>query len=230
MVKCVAYKDLHKKIKSLREDKGITQQSMADKLSMSRVSYIAIEQGKKDILLGVFEKIARILERDMYSLLGEEGDMDKYKQMFFEFLRVGTNNEKIPKTKLAKLLYLADFAWYYDHLESMSGMVYRKMQFGPVPKDYFTLVDEMEHQGLIDILYKDDAFLLSMSRSGKKVKTDLLKKKEKELIKDISKVWKHKKTKDIVSFTHNQLPYTLCDDNEIIPYELIIQEDPEHVY
>ena len=55
--------------------------------------------------------------------------------------------EKIPKTKLAKLLYLADFAWYYEHLQSMSGMRYKKMQYGPVPNNYFALVDEAEHQG-----------------------------------------------------------------------------------
>ena len=48
------------------------------------------------------------------------------------------NDGKVPKTKLAKLLYLADFAWYYDHLKSMSGMQYRKITFGPVPDTFFS--------------------------------------------------------------------------------------------
>ena len=221
----------HKGLRELRRKNNITQQKMADELGISRASYIAIEQGKRDMYLNEIKEAARVLGKDIHTLLGDVGNAEKYKQMFFEFLRVGVGKDgKIPKTKLAKLLYLADFAWYYENLKSMSGMSYKKMQYGPVPKDYFSLVDEMEHQGLITIEQKNSAFLLSASRSGEKEKTDLLTKKEKELIHAISKKWKDENTKDIVSFTHSQLPYTLCDDGEIIPYELITQEDPEHVY
>ncbi len=34
-------------IKSLREQRGFSQQEIADKLGISRTSYIAVEQGKK---------------------------------------------------------------------------------------------------------------------------------------------------------------------------------------
>ena len=57
-----------------------------------------------------------------------------------------------------------------------------------------------------------------------------LQKKEVELITKIAKKWEDKKTREIVNFTHNQLPYKVCSPDEIIPYELIIQEDPEYVY
>lgn len=49
-------------------------------------------------------------------------------------------------------------------------------------------------------------------------------------MKKIVEKWKDKKTNEIVNFTHNQLPYALCRENEIIPYELITQEDPDLVY
>ena len=49
-------------------------------------------------------------------------------------------------------------------------------------------------------------------------------------LEKISKKWKDKNTQDIVNFTHNQLPYTICRDNEVIPYELITQEDADKVY
>ena len=221
----------HKDLRELRRKSNITQQKMADELGMSRASYIAIEQGKRDMHLDELKKAAHILGKDIHTLLGDVEDAEKYKQMFFEFLRVGVDEDgKIPKTKLAKLLYLADFVWYYSHLKSMSGMKYKKMQYGPVPKDYFSLVDEMEYQGLITIEQKNGAFLLSANRSSEKEKVDLLTKKEKELIHSIANKWQDRSTKDIVSFTHRQLPYTLCDDGEIIPYELITQEDPDHVY
>ena len=47
---------------------------------------------------------------------------------------------------------------------------------------------------------------------------------------EIAKKWKDKKTKDIVNFTHNQLPYSICREDELIPYELITQEDPGKVF
>lgn len=57
-----------------------------------------------------------------------------------------------------------------------------------------------------------------------------LNKQELDLIKKIAEKWKDKKTRDIVNFTHNQLPFKLCAPDEIIPYELIVQEDPKYVY
>jgi hypothetical protein len=49
-------------------------------------------------------------------------------------------------------------------------------------------------------------------------------------MKEIGAKWKNKNTQDIVNFTHNQLPYTICRVDEIIPYELITQEDPGMVF
>lgn len=42
--------------------------------------------------------------------------------------------------------------------------------------------------------------------------------------------WKNKNTKEIVEFTHNQIPWSICREHEVIPYELINNEEPENVY
>ena len=78
-------------------------------------------------------------------------DYEKYKQMVLAFLKTSltVGDGRIPKTKLAKLLYLADFAWYYENLESMSGMQYRKIQYGPVADSYFRVIDELYENGQI---------------------------------------------------------------------------------
>jgi len=57
-----------------------------------------------------------------------------------------------------------------------------------------------------------------------------LTNEEIELIKKISAKWKDKRTQEIVDFTHEQLPFKLCAPDEVIPYELITQENPENVY
>jgi hypothetical protein len=153
--------------------------------------------------------------------------------MILSFLRSFNSNGdgKVPKTKLAKLVYLADFAWFYKKMESMSGMQYRRIQYGPVPDLYFRALDELEEEGRISRDNKNnDVILISENKGSQKQKLDKIKKEELELIKKISKKWQDKKTREIVSFTHGQLPYKLCLPDEIIPYELIIQEDPEYVY
>ncbi len=72
--------------------------------------------------------------------------------------------------------------------------------------------------------------LISQTRNGAKITLSEISKDEEKLIKSISDRWKDKNTKEIVAFTHNQLPYAVCSENEIIPYELITQENPEDVY
>ena len=58
----------------------------------------------------------------------------------------------------------------------------------------------------------------------------LLTYEEIALIAKICKRWKNKSAKEMVEFTHSQLPWLICRDNEVIPYVLITQEDPERVY
>ncbi len=219
-------------IRALRTKRGLSQLEIAKRLDISRSSYIAIEQGKRELTLGEFEKLSNILDVSFEEIeSGIVANYEKYKQMILAYLRVGEMGDgKIPKTKLAKLLYLADFAWFYENLESMSGMQYARRAYGPVPDSYFRALAELEEEGKISIGHKGDALLVSIGAGAARQKLDLLQKKELELMRKILMKWKDKRTQEIVNFTHEQLPYRICRDNELIPYELIIQEDPDHVY
>lgn len=217
------------KIKELRIEKGLSQERIAQVIGVSRPTYTAIEAGKQKLDLDEAKKLADFFGIDVDALLsGNIPNIDKYKQMVLAFLREG---EKIPKTKLAKLLYFADFSWFYYHLESMSGMQYRKIQYGPVTDAYFRVIDEMFDGGEIVITQTDEgAMLISQTRSGAKVPLSKINKEEGKLIKDIEKKWKGKKTAEIVDFTHKQLPYLYAHDNEIVSYGLFTQEDPDEIF
>ena len=220
-------------IKTLRNERGFSQSELAIKLGMSRPSYIAIEQGKKELTLSEAEKLSEIFGVSLKEMeSGISANYEKYKQMILSYIRnAGSKDGCITKTKLAKLVYLADFAWFYNHLESMSGMQYRKIQYGPVPDSYFRAIDELFEGGQIEITPTEDgAMLISQTRNGAKIALSEISKDEEKLIKSISDKWKDKNTQEIVTFTHNQLPYAVCSDNEIIPYELITQENPGDVY
>lgn len=220
-------------ISNLRKQKGLTQQQVAEKLGISRTSYIALEKGVRELCITEAKKLAEIFGVSANIFLGEPvQNFEKYKQMLFAFLRNDiAKDKKVPKTKLAKLLYLADFGWYYEHLKSMSNMQYRKIQYGPVPDAYFRIIDDLYEQEKLQIQQTEEgAMLISETRKGSSEPTDLLSTKEKSFITKIAKKWKDKNTREIVDFTHNQMPYKFCEYGEYIAYELITQEDPEHVY
>ena len=143
-------------------------------------------------------------------------------------MRNETLNAKITKTKLAKLVYLADFIWYYENSKPMSGMTYRKLPRGPVSDVYFRALDEMEEDGTIKRELSGKAIMLSLVE--KEAPTGKLSKEEVNLIKRIGEAWQGKSTDDIVNFTHEQLPWQICLDGEAIPYSLIFQEEPEKIY
>jgi len=226
-------KNYYKFIKDLRIKKGLSQVDVAKKIGISRSSYVAFEQGKNELSLSEATNLANVFG---ISLCDVEGGLkpnyQKYKEMILAYLRnSGSDDGKLTKTKLAKLLYLADFAWFYNTLKSMSGMQYRRNLYGPVPDMYFRALDELEDEGKINIdKTKNGITLIFENRgSGKDALTNV-SKDEVSLIKAISKKWEGKRTQEIVDFTHNQLPYKICQQDEIIPYELITQQDPDDVY
>lgn len=220
-------------IKNLRKERGISQQDVAKRIGISRSSYIALEQGKRDLSLIEAEKISDLFGITLQDMENKTlPNYYKYKEMILAYLRnSGASDGKLPKTKLAKLLYLADFAWFYNNFKSMSGMQYRRNHYGPVPDMYFRALDELEEEGKINIdRTKDGVALICEARGSEKDALSSISKDELVLIESISRKWQGKRTQEIVDFTHNQLPYKICSPDEIIPYELITQEDPEDVY
>lgn len=222
-------KNYYTAIKQLRLEKNISQSEIAQKMGISRTSYISFEQGKRDISLseaGILADIFGISLEDLKN--GVTPNDEKYKQMILAFLRL---DSKITKTKLAKLLYFADFGWFYSHLNSMSGMSYRKLAYGPVSDAYFRIIDDLFDNGEISIEQTNDgAMLVSQTRSGAKIDLSALNAEEKKLIFAIEKKWEGKKTSEIVDFTHKQFPYMYANDNEIVSYGLFTQENPDEIF
>lgn len=217
----------------MRKAYGLSQQDIADAIGVTRTTVVAIEQGKRDMTSQELVNLADKLGVELQDLLNQEmPDLEKYREMLIEAVRASTvDKQPLPKTKLAKILYLADFAWFYDHLQPMSGMKYRRLEYGPVPDQYFRIVDELYQEGKINIeLLTGGAQKVTLSRTGANTRPQHLRKAELELIKTISDRWRESTTQEIVDFTHSQLPWQICRPNEFIPYELITQEEKANVY
>lgn len=226
-------------IEQARLARGYTQDQVAQAIGVSRPTYASIESGKKELTVRQAETLSAMLRISMDEILGAADGLsvfsdilkstEKYKQIILNSLKCGSDGDgKITKTKLAKLVYLADFTWYYLNASSMSGMTYRKLPRGPVADIYFRALDELEEDGRIIREPKGKAILFSLVE--KEAPTSRLSGDELALIEKIGKAWCSKSTDDIVTFTHEQLPWQICRDGEVIPYGLITQEEPERVY
>jgi transcriptional regulator with XRE-family HTH domain len=224
-----SYGQLTDKIIKLRKDSGYTQQQIAEKLGLSRQRWILVEKGERDLNTEELEILANLFGINVSDFFQETANLEKFRQMFFACLKYGASAHGIPKTKLAKLLYLADFANYFNELEPMSGVKYRRMEYGPVPDVFFSMTDDLLEQGKIGIEILDRGAQM-VSLKSRDVSDDQLSDSEKDLIKKVCESWKERPTEEIVNFTHEQLPWKMCRDGEFIPYSLIIQEDPQHVY
>lgn len=224
---------LEKNLRELRAIYGLSQDDVAKAIDVSRSSVVATEKGQRELSSEELGKLADFLGVDIIDLLSQEiPDYEKYREMIVETLRRYTKyaGKSATKTLLAKLIYLADFAWYYEHLQPMSGMKYRRLQYGPVPDQYFRVVDELIDEGKVSLEVGDEAQWLNLTRSAQDTPPQHLSTGELDLIDKIAKKWKGSNTKEIVHFTHTQLPWQICRQNEYIPYELITQEEPSRVY
>lgn len=219
-------------LRDLREKHNFTQEQMAQIIGISRPTYIRLEGDRTDLS---FKQAQKIAERFNISLdvlawdsLTPQFDKEKYRDILAACIECGSDTDgKITKTKLAKLAYLVDFGWFYNHLEPMSGLVYRKIKQWPVPDAFFGMIDELYEDGVINIQIKGLAQMIANNESPSLEK---LWPDEKKFIATVCKKWQGRNTKEIVEFAHSQLPWRIAQDNEEIPYELITQEEPEHVY
>lgn len=65
--------EIGKKLRTLRAERGFTQEKMADLLSIPQASYSNLENNKGKIDLKTIQKIAEIYEMDVIDLLKDEG-------------------------------------------------------------------------------------------------------------------------------------------------------------
>ena len=214
----------------LRKRFGYSQSEVAEKLGVTRQTYTKLENDENQPTTKQLSILA-----DFYGVPVEEffygtQNIEKFKQMYLYILSK-FNKYGVQKTKLAKLLYLSDFRHFYENLESMSGVLYRCKTYGPLADPFLELTDEMLEKGEIRMeQLSKGANMISIISTTFNNDYNLLTIQEKKEIDEICEQWKDKNVEEIVNYTHRQKPWMACRENEIIPYTLILQEDPNHVY
>lgn len=223
------FNHLLEKIDGIRKRNNLTQDDVARILDISRATYINMgkKNSRRDFTLRELNSFAHYFNMSLNDLLGETGNRKKFKQMYFYALKFFKKG--VPKTKLAKILYLSDFKHYYSYGKAISNENYIHRRYGPVAEDFLDLTDELYDDGKIKIMELDRGAFLIVSLVFRP-KEDLLSDGEKNTIEKVCRAWKKQSTAEIVNYTHEQKPWAETEDGDRIPYDLILKEDPNHIF
>lgn len=108
----------------------------------------------------------------------------------------------IGKTKLMKMLYFIDFTSYERTGRAVTDDTYKHLPFGPVPSKVFESYEEQYETAPIAA----DLHLINTV--------------ELEIIDAVIKEFGGKTRQELINITHNELPWKLTKNNEVIPYFL----------
>jgi len=174
-------KELYKKLKILRKQHRFSQEYIADKLGISRPTYMQVEKGEREITISEAKKLAEIFDTSLEGLLGEKIESrlvveikrgKKKKPAKKETFRVSVPQEKAEKfeqtllyilskiggkpnigqTVLYKLLYFIDFDYYEKYEEQLIGARYIKNTHGPTPVMFTKIIERLEKESKIERL------------------------------------------------------------------------------
>jgi len=249
------YKELGNRIKKLREERGISQQRLADLLGVSRPTVSQIEMGERKVSADELLKISEIFDVSVEHLLGlkkepevviqeakkkrkikpqvrinvPQKNLEKFKEVLLYILNKVGSKPNIGETVIYKLLYFIDFDFYEKYEEQLIGATYIKNRYGPTPIEFKKVVDKMIEAGEI-IRVESTYFEYPQTKYLPLRKPDLskLKAHEIEIIDEVLNRLSDMNASQISEYSHNDVPWLTTEDQERIEYEAVFYRTPPY--
>lgn len=234
-------------IRSFRKQKNISQDQLAQVLNIPRTSISQIENGGRELSFIELQKILSLFkisfeEFTTHGLIVQEKafenkkringkikfDADKFQQLLLYILEKCGGKPNVGETVLYKLLYFCDFDFFELYERALTGMKYKKMQFGPIPDQtlFNTVILDMRNNGVIEKIsrsYVNDTIqtrylnftVADLSVFGKDV--DKMIKVADSVIERLSGM----SARQIEDHSHGDYPWQAHQDNEEIDYSSV---------
>jgi len=248
-------KKLGIKIKSIRGQVDLSQEKLAKLIGISRVSLSQAENGERkisaeeiaklanifnlssDLLLDIEKDIKVILEKSKKEELEKKPEMrisvpqrnlDKFKEVLLYILNKVGSKPNVGEAVLYKLLYFIEFDFYEKYEEQLIGATYIKNRYGPTPKEFIKIVDEMEGKDLSKV--KDKYFQYPQTKylPLRPPKLTILKAHEIKIIDEVLDKLSDMNASEIRDYSHGDVPWLTTEDGKVIEYESVFYRTPPY--
>ncbi len=251
----IFYNKLSKKIKTIREKLGFSQEALAKELGVSRVAISQIENGDRkisaeeiaklskvfnmptDILLDLNKDIEVVLEKAIKEKSKEkpgirisvpQKNLEKFKEVLLYVLSKVGSKPNVGESVLYKLLYFIDFNYYEKYEEQLIGATYIKNHYGPTPTEFIKIVEDMEGKDLTKV--QDNYFRYPQTKYLPLRKPDLSKinTQEQKVIDDVINSLSDMNAKQISDYSHNDVPWQATEEGTVLDYESVFYRTPPY--
>ena len=251
-------KQLSQYIIRLRKEKSLSQEYLAEKLNISRPTYMQIEKGERELTVSEAKKLSAIFSLSLEDFLNmvspteyqvftgknqtkkktkktdirinvPQKNLEKFRQVLLYILDKVGAKANIGETALYKLLYFIDFDYYEKYEEQLIGATYIKNHYGPTPIEFKKIIDQMEKQGQVEAV-KSKYFQYEQKKYLPRTSPDLscLSGQELALIDDVLHRLSDKSAKELSEYSHGDIPWKTHDDGEKIDYESVFYRDDKY--
>jgi len=239
----------HTFLLELRNNHGISQAFVAEKIGVSRASYIEIEKGAKELTLSQANTIAEIFNITLPELISGEKipdvkvsieetpekkekqeiridvpqkNLKKFKEVLLYVLEKVGSKSNVGMTVLYKLLYFIDFDYYEKFEEQLVGATYIKNHFGPTPVEFKKIVESMESKGELETV-KSKYFLHEQTKYLPRRESDIsvLNAKEIKHIDEVLARLSDKSATELSEYSHKDVPWITAEDGRPLSYESV---------
>jgi transcriptional regulator with XRE-family HTH domain len=246
---------LGKRIKNLREQTGLSQEDIAKRLGINRVAVSQIEKGERKVCANEMSKLSKIFNIPSDVLLDlkkeiiislEKGkqkgrthepavrinvpqkNVSKFKEVLLYVLKHVGSKPNVGEVVLYKLLYFIDFDYYEKYEDQLIGATYIKNYYGPTPKEFAKIVQQMEGEDLITV--KTQYFKYPQRKYLPLREPDLstLNARELRMIDSVLERLSDKNATEISEYSHNDVPWLTTEDGKVIEYESVFYRTPAY--
>lgn len=248
----VSQKRIGQRIAKLRKVKDLSQGDLAKRLQISRSSLAQIELGNRSVDILEIQQLSLVLGFSLDDFISESFSADqipenisepeptkseerisvptfqadKFKNVLLYILERCAGKPNVGETVLYKLLYFSDFNYYELYEEHLTGAVYRKLPFGPVPQNLDVIIGQMIESGRLQRV-KTEYHGYPQTRYFPLEKADLtkLKASEKEVIDKVVDQMSDWSGATISNYSHKDMPWLATKKGAEINYELVFYRD-----
>lgn len=247
---------LHTFLRTLREERNISQDQLAREIGVSRPTYVQIEKGERELSVNEAQKLAAIFGMGLEQFLqGKKPEretpqlqprkrveesteerisvpqerMDTFREVLLYILKKVGAKPNMGETVLYKLLYFIDFDYYEKHEEQLMGLKYIRNHHGPSPVGFTKAVERME---------KDNDLMRVKSKYFQYDQKKYIPLREPDLSGITSQELQHidavlarlsdMNAGQIRDYSHEDIPWKIHKEGEQLDYEYVFYREPPY--